>query len=106
MGAYKFKRGDRVVLARPDEVEIDVGLRRGDTGTVEEDFLTRPFVTFDGKPTDGCVFAISEKHLDHLGDPEERDNGWHEIGDRVEFQFLAKVEEWFVKGYEKGRGAE
>ena len=68
MSEYKFKSGDRVVLARPDGRYIDERLRRGDIGTVDEDFSTAPFVTFDGKPTDGCVFAISEKQLDHLAE--------------------------------------
>ncbi len=43
----KFKKGDRVIILSAGSIATEMGVKRGDTGTVNES-ATTPFVVVDG----------------------------------------------------------
>ena len=64
----KFEIGARVILARPDDDDIDQGLKEGMTGTVTDN-SSMPYVVFDNfqnTETKGCTLAIHQDKLDPL----------------------------------------
>ena len=68
MSKYKFDKGARVVLARPDEDDIEQGLKEGMTGTVVDNSRI-PFVVFDyfqNTEIEGSTLAIHQDQLDPL----------------------------------------
>lgn len=47
MEEYEFKKGDRVVVVRLDEDDVEAGIQIGDKGEVREDNAYAPFVRMD-----------------------------------------------------------
>lgn len=76
MSEYKFKKGDRVVVARPDEDDIRAGIQIGDTGEVLQDNSKAPWFwvrmdkfnsnlnSADGRCEDGHARAFFQGKLE------------------------------------------
>ena len=81
MSEIKFKKGDRVVVARPDEEDIKMGIKKGDKGEILQDNDLAPWVRMD---------KFNDK-LGNAADRCEKGHGWGFYEHQLELEPKSEV---------------